>query len=80
MENPLNIKIGDRIKDFFESGDFIVTGFEIVTEDNYKVNPITMKRYQNKGEFWAISVHSCPENDFKCTHLVPLDMIKKENV
>ena len=81
MKNPLNIKIGNRIKGFFESGNSIVRGFVLVNNKELSLaNPVTMRKFQDYGEFWAISMISCEENMFKCFHLVPIDMIKKNNL
>ena len=79
MNNSLNIKIGDRIKGFFASGDFIVRGFFIIdTKELSLLNPVTMNKFEKEGSFWAVSLYSCPENFFSTSHAVPLDMIKQE--
>ncbi len=75
MYNPLNIEIGDKIKNFCGRCDCVVRQFIFVdNRERALSNPTTLKEYEDNGKFWAISIQGIGlESDE--WHLVPINRI-----
>lgn len=81
QSNTLDIKIGDKLINFFGSGvEYEVFGFcPIDSERSALMNPTIHREYHTNGNFWAVSVRSL-DKFYVGGHCIPMSHIEAKHI